>query len=457
MASINLIKVTETLSEGRFDAEYFHPKYHLLDSTLHSLENKTKLGTISNFIKKGIFDISPKKYRTTGIPLIRTTQIKSLISNEDNLIYIDKEEHLKNQIKTELLSGDIVFTKIGAGIGDVAILNKQYTNYNFSQNVAGASIKRDKINPYYLICFLNSYYGREQIMRFMMPSGQGKLELKDIKKIQIFRTEFEDKIADLIVKAEYTANQSQTLYKQATDLLVQELGLDKINFEKPKSYKASFSEVVTTIRLDSNHFQPKFKQLEQHLKENFVTKKIGYLVSCNRRGLQPNYNSNGEIDVVNSKHITATHLKYDSFEKTALANYKICLPAQIQEGDILIYTTGAYVGQTNVYLSKNPALASNHVNILRLKDPEIDSTYVALVLNNIIGKMQTEQHIRGSAQAELYPNDIAKFFVPILDLKIMKTIGELVRNSLKATQESQKLLANAKARVEQLIEEAANK
>ena len=88
---------------------------------------------------------------------------------------------------------------------------------------------------------------------------------------------------------------------------------------------------------------------------------------------------------------------------------------------------------------------------------DVDPAYVALVLNTLIGKTQTEKHIRGSAQAELYPNDLAKFIVPLLDKSIMTEIGDFVRDSLQALIESKKLLQQAKTEVETLIEQAANK
>ena len=122
--------------------------------------------------------------------------------------------------------------------------------------------------------------------------------------------------------------------------------------------------------------------------------------------------------------------------------------------DLLIYTTGAYIGRTNVFLSDQPALASNHVNILRLNSG-IDAAYMALVFQSVIGQFQTQKHLRGSAQAELYPNDIDKFVVPLLAPRKQTAIGDSVRSSLEKQQESKRLLEQAKARVEQLIEEAA--
>ncbi len=100
------------------------------------------------------------------------------------------------------------------------------------------------------------------------------------------------------------------------------------------------------------------------------------------------------------------------------------------------------------------AMASNHVNILRLS-ADIDDAYMALVFQSIIGQLQTQQHARGSAQAELYPADVDRFVVPILDFVTQKAIGNLVRASLDKQRKSKLILEQAKSRVEQLIEEAA--
>ena len=156
--------------------------------------------------------------------------------------------------------------------------------------------------------------------------------------------------------------------------------------------------------------------------------------------------------VVNSKHLSQTHINYDQTEKTTIEEFSKQSAAQIKYGDVLIYTTGAYIGLTNAFNSQEKALASNHVNILRLSDNTIDPNYLALVLNSVVGKLQTEKHSRGSAQLELYPADIAKFIVPIIDGDLMSKIGELVRNSLTSLNQSKKLLSQAKQRVEELIE-----
>jgi len=78
---------------------------------------------------------------------------------------------------------------------------------------------------------------------------------------------------------------------------------------------------------------------------------------------------------------------------------------------------------------------------------------MALVFQSVIGQFQTQKYARGSAQAELYPADIDRFIVPLIDPSKQIVIGDFVRNSLERQKESKQLLHQAKTRVEQLIEE----
>lgn len=173
----------------------------------------------------------------------------------------------------------------------------------------------------------------------------------------------------------------------------------------------------------------------------------------NRRGFQPVYMESGPVAVINSQHIGPQHIDYEGLEKTSTAAFAAVPEAHIKLGDLLIYTTGAHIGRTNVYLSDVPAMASNHVNILRIR-PGIDSAYMALVFQSTVGQFQTQKHARGSAQAELYPSDIDRLVVPLLDEEKQKVIGNLVRESLALRQESRKLIERAILSVEQFIRNA---
>ena len=338
-------------------------------------------------------------------------------------------------------------------IGRSSIIMDDFQEANITQAMVFLRIKK-KILPGYLFAFLNTKYAQDQIKRFARPTGQYNLNLMEAGKILIpnFDIIEQSRIEDEIKKSALLQEKSKSLFLQAERLLSQELQLDKLNISSKKWYTTDYSEVIESKRLDSNHFKDVYTIMFDFLKSRFNCKRIGQIVNVNRRGLQPIYSDKGNVMVVNSKHLSQTHINYDQTEKTTIEEFSKQSAAQIKYGDVLIYTTGAYIGLTNAFNSQEKALASNHVNILRLSDNTIDPNYLALVLNSVVGKLQTEKHSRGSAQLELYPADIAKFIVPIIDGDLMSKIGELVRNSLTSLNQSKKLLSLAKQRVEELIE-----
>ena len=70
--------------------------------------------------------------------------------------------------------------------------------------------------------------------------------------------------------------------------------------------------------------------------------------------------------VINSRHILEARVDYEGLERTSTEWLKINERARLQPGDILTYTTGAKIGRTAHFALSDPAVASNHVNILRL-------------------------------------------------------------------------------------------
>ena len=312
--------------------------------------------------------------------------------------------------------------------------------------------------PEFLTVFLNTQFGIGQIRRRAMRSiNQANVSGSEVRKIliPIVSKKNQEEVAGLINNSIAAIRKSSANYVQATTNLESELGLNKIQFNKPTGFVAKFSELEDSHRSDAQHFQPRFTQLFKHL-NNFPTKRIREIQCYNRRGLQPEYVKNGTINVVNSQHLSPKHIDYAGLEKTSPTQFALAPVAHISRDDLLIYTTGAYIGRTNIYLSDEQALASNHVNILRMADG-IDAAYMSLVFQSVVGQFQTQKHARGSAQAELYPADIDKFIVPLLPIKKQEAIGDLLRESLVKQQESARHLAAAKARVEQLIEEAVAK
>lgn len=262
------------------------------------------------------------------------------------------------------------------------------------------------------------------------------------------RFEFEDFIGEFVHKSEKLLKQSSLIYQQAEDLLLSELDLkDWQPTEETVAVKSFAESFLSSGRFDAEYYQPKFDELIETVYSSAVyIKRIRDIQKFNARGLQPIYSEEESLNVINSRHILEQHLDYENFERTDFENWNIQGKARVYKNDILIYTTGTNIGRTNVYLRTEKALASNHVNILRLK--EEDQIYVGFVINSVIGRFQTEKLSAGSAQAELYPKDIDNFVIPFIAKDKQQQIVNQYILSLEQQKKSKQLLEIAKTGVE---------
>lgn len=446
------------LEYSRIDAEFYHPTY------LNELESWRRLDELIGVAKLGQIIVAPVR---TG----RTPRARLIKRDEECIRFIKTDTVREGSIdfnnsallpvrvvgERDIIPGEaVVMTIIGATpeiVGRAAIVRPNDPKCVTNQNVAVISTN-GKFDPYFLTAYFQTKWGRDQVWRHSRRTEQVNLNCREVERILVPNptAPTQEAIGNLVRDSFASADLCVHLYQMAQQLLEAELGLDKLTFLKPVGYIARFSDLETSRRSDAQHYQPRFKQLTDQI-SSFPSARVRDIRSLNRRGFQPIYVRNGQFDVVNSQHLGSKHIDYEGLQKTSTKAFAAASEAHIQQNDLLIYTTGAYIGRTNVYLSDTPAMASNHVNIVRLQ-PGIDTAYMTLVFQSIVGQFQTQKHSRGSAQAELYPSDIDRFIVPLLATDKQQAIGDLVRQSLVKQQESRKLLEQAKARVEQLIEEA---
>jgi len=451
MAIVNdQLKLSDIIAKNRFDSEYFQPDYVKNEKNIRNSSDKVKRLSHIAYITDG--DHSVRKYVNSGIPFLTSENFSEFIIDYDTERYITPQ-YEKTLARSRAEKGAIFITKTGKYYGKAAICLDDNPIFNIPADVGKIRITSKEISPFFVVAFLNSKYGITSIRRENSGGTRDRITLVNLGKIEI--PLFEDSEIENSVRAYIEKRiKAKNIFKQAQALLEKELHLENVVTEQHVYSVSSFRDIIESHRLDAQHYQKKFKNLIDHLSK-FHCERISDIRIYNRRGIQPCYVENGTVDVVNSQHISDMHLMYDELQKTSEKEFIKNPDGHVKENDLLIYATGAHVGQTNIYLRSTPALASNHVNLLRIQ-PIIDPAYICIIFQSIIGRFQTEMHARGSAQAELYPFDIDKFIVPILPDHIQQEIGGLVRESYIVDKESALLLENIKAHIEGLIEGVKN-
>lgn len=120
--------------------------------------------------------------------------------------------------------------------------------------------------------------------------------------------------------------------------------------------------------------------------------------------------------------------------------------------DDLLFTKDGTIGISFVVNEDMTAVLSSAFLRLR-KKKQIESEYLALILNSIICKLQIERLSGGAIIAHLKPSDAMTLKIPILSPAIQSKISSLIVSSHEARTRSKELLERSKRAVEVFIEE----
>lgn len=460
MAKINIVQKTTLVENRRIDSDFFQKKYIELDRIIEGAESIQKTSDTVDLQSNGAFrvifnilnDNHPK-----AVPYIRSGNVGDFFINKDELHSISKKAHSQLR-KTHTRLGDILMARKGK-IGGATLITQDDIGYNSNDNVTNIRLKNNDYLPAYFVAFWNCKYGLQQVERFATGNVQPWLSMKQIRMLRTVNLDnsYQKEISDIVIEAYSKDKKSKSLYQQANELLEQELGLNTIMFTKPRSYTASLSEVVNNARISSYFFEPRFKQLNNLLCK-FDTSPLRLLINNYSTGFafakKHLAKEKSIAPLIKIANIKPMNIDLTSTDWVNELGKEVGSKETIKKGDILIGMSGS-VG-TSAVIRENIEAYINQ-RILRINGMgKIDPEYLALVINSIIGKMQFEQYGTGGVQVNISPRDMLNIKIPRLG-EIETEISKLIKESIHAKKKSQQLLEQAKARVEQLIEEAANK
>jgi type I restriction enzyme M protein len=152
------------LSFGRFDAEYYQPKYDQVEEAILNCDYPSQiLGSLIEPIQNG-FDY--REYTEEGTPYIRVGDIKNGQINFESAVKIpitiaDVEKSI------DLGIGDILFTRKGS-FGNSAVVTELEVNGIISSEIMLVRLNtasKQTILPEYMSLFLNSKFGYLQVER----------------------------------------------------------------------------------------------------------------------------------------------------------------------------------------------------------------------------------------------------------------------------------------------------
>jgi len=437
----------------RIDSEFFRPAYvHAEQQTRRC--NAEDLGQLGRFIPGpfgSAFHVKNYDFRSP-YRYLRGRDIKPFFILDDDNRYVPEADFQRLQ-DYAIQHDDLMISVVGT-LGNVAIFTSYDTPTIFS--CKSTLFRSFGANPYYLLAYLNCHQGQLCLLRRQRGAVQTGLNIEDLKTIPVprFGNEVESEIASRVRLAHKALRDSKEHYTQAQHLLESKLGLDKLSFQKPVGYIERLSDTVTSGRFDADYYQPQFAVIRQIVK-NYPNgyEPLIHIATPLKPNIDPSKTPNKPYNYIELSNIHASLGIVDGFESKLGKDLPSRARRQVQYGDVI---ASAVVGSINkaaiIDHAQDGFIAST--GFFHLRPRTVSPEYLLMLVRSQCVCMQFHQQSTGGILSAVPDSRLKHVIVPKLPEGLQREIGDLVTRSHFAKRKSQELLDQAKARVEQLIEEA---
>lgn len=446
MAQISEITISDIEKSERFDAQYFRPIYLSLESKLQS---STALETYLSYITDGTHQTP--QYVQTGTPFLSSGNIEEGFIDFENTKYITPDEH-KMLSHCQPTAGDILVSKSGR-IGHAAVVPDEYSKGDFNIYEGVALLRTRTINPGALALIINSNPVQLQIQRLQKGVAQPHLHLEDFKSLLIpdFSASFQRRLEKAFHTSTELRLQSKTLYSQAEQLLLSELGLEDFAPEWVAGYETNRDNILDAARMDAEYFQSRHRIIENKIES--IAFPLSELCSIKRGSMisMDFYNESGGTPYLrgadfSSGEVNENKLVFidDCFKKTN--------ETTVKANDIVFASIGSVGTSALITQNFNGSFISNNIGRLRVKNEKILPEYLQVVLQSLVGHMQFERQQTQTAQPKISNDQIGAIKIPVLRMNKQQQISKLIVESFTCRNKSRQLLEQAKKDVEDMIE-----
>ena len=349
-------------------------------------------------------------YVDQGIPIISPKDFNSLeIIEFNDCKFITEEAHQINRKKTDIQVGDIIFTRIGAGLGKACIVTSVMPEFSILHSAVMIRPNEIIIIGSLMIYLLKSSVIQKQISLGIQSIGVPDLGIEKINnlKVTIPNLVEQQQIAEILSTNDALITKTDELIEKTKEIkqgLMQELltkGIGHTEFKDselgriPKEWEVKSIAEISIKITDGEHQSPKV--------------------------------FNSGLPLVSAKDIKERDVDFSDVKYVAEDDFKKyitkCNP---QSNDILVVSRGATIGRAICIRTSRVFCLMGSVILIKLDLKALDGIF----LNNYLLMKSTQVKLLNSsgssAQQAIYLKDIAKVQIPVPTLSEQKRMGEIL-------------------------------
>ena len=388
-----------------------------------------------------------------GYPIYRMNELHNMLCDLEVNKFADitHEEYQRFALK----NGDVLFNRTNSfeWVGRTGVY---YQNDDVERTFASYLVRFNPIEsdilPEYLCAFLNSKEGVRDIKRRARQSiNQTNVNPEEVKEIEIpvLDMDFQLQIKEHFEKANSCRLKSLSLYKNAENQLLDELGLkDWQPVNNPVNIKQLRESYLASGRLDAEYYQPKYEDYATFIKKyKGGADELGNICTLNEKNFNPIENHEYKYielsNIGNSGEITGCTISVGAelpSRARRLVHTNDVIVSSV-EGSLqsVALVTDEYdqaICSTGFYVVKSEMINPETLLVLFKSEP----------MQNLL-----KQGCSGTILTAIGRNELQNIVMPKIRKEVQTEIATYVQKSISLRNEAKQLLESAKLKVEDAI------
>ena len=362
-----------------------------------------------------------------------------------------------NQIETyKLKDRDVLFNRTNSKefVGRTGIFRKfSDEDIVFASYLVRVNPDPKIVTPEYLTAFLNTKYGVIDIKRRARHSiNQSNVNLEEVKRIEIplLCNQLQNRITLSFNKAFDLIQASEVVYHQAQTLLLTELGLADWQPKQQLTFVKNFSDTKRAERIDADHFQPKYDEIANAMKNypgGWDT--LENLVRFRDLNFRPAVGTE-------YKYIELANIGRNGEINGCMTEQGQNLPSRarckVTTGDVIVSSVeGSLDSVASITEKYNNALCSTGFHAIN--SDVLNSETLLVLLKSCIGQLQLKKGCSGTILTAINRDEFSRIVIPIIRDEKQTEIQRRVSESFNLREQAKNLLEHAKRAVEIAIEQ----
>jgi type I restriction enzyme S subunit len=435
----------------RIEAEYFAHKFLEIDNSISNIQT-VSFTDIATFV-------NGRPYNSNCFNCIDGVSISKIgdVTNKREISdweYVTVDE-FKEQKGKLLADGDILMTLTGdpPDVGKVNYIHNP-VNASWNQRVAKIRIKA-KQTQYHsnevLFAVLSTEFARTQLERYAKGIRQRNLgnESLDRLRIPVLSIGVQSIIENYIHSSYQSLSKSHSLYNEAEDILLSEIGLKSWQpNNNPINIKQLKESFLASGRLDAEYYQPKYDDYNSLIKAyNNGFDLLGSVCVLNEKNYIPsekteyryielsNIGKSGDI----TGCTTAIGAELPSRARRLVHTNDVIISSiegSLQSVALVTEDYNNSICSTGFYVIKSDVINPETLLVLFKSEP----------MQNLL-----KQGCSGTILTAIGRNELQNIAIPKIRKAVQSEIAEYVQKSIALRNEAKQLLENAKLQVENEI------